>query len=127
MPFSYARFVKVCEERVEQSGAVQVKVKDRRGSTGSVGSRCMCDEVSHVDDGEEAESGGIVGVFSAMFVLLDITLVPDVRAGPPEVVLYAPTPSLNRSCTDIDAGSEAWGVTRLRRGSARPVLRNRRE
>lgn len=115
----------VCEDRVEQSVTVQVKVKDMRGSRGSVWRRCVCAREELDACGWESwdEVGGEGGEDSFKLVLLDVAGCD--RLG--EVVLKASTPGLSRNCTDADARSDGWGFMRLRRGGARPILRNKRD
>ena len=91
-PFSYALFVNVCEERVEQFGAVHVKVIDKRGSSGSVCRRCVCDVDDWDNEDKGAESDGPGAEESLAFALLDKTLESEAgvcACGPPVLVLLA--------------------------------------
>ena len=93
IPFSYALFVNVCEERLEQFGTVHVKVKDMRGSRGSVWRRCVCDpENWDVDEAGGAESDDSAEGDSFEIIPLGVALEPRLLAdacvcGPLEAAL----------------------------------------
>jgi len=84
--------VNVCEERVEQFGTVHVKVIDKRGSSGSVCRRCVCDVDDWDNEDKGAESDGQAGEESFAFALLDETLELEAgicACGPPAVLVLA--------------------------------------
>lgn len=75
---------------MEQFGAVHVKVIDKRGSSGSVCRRCICDVDDWDNEGKGAESDGSAAEESITFVLFDETLESEAGVcarGPPVVLL----------------------------------------
>jgi hypothetical protein len=102
---------------VLQSGTVQVKVSESRGS-------CCSSVIFCVVATPEGPSPDCVEVDSGCSVAdLDVDATGECASWE----LGRMTPSLKRSCTEIEAGRFGDGVTRLRRRCGMPVFLKSRE